>query len=99
MYVTTTAIADDDTRSGGEGCYGELEKQSAGAVQAENTSAGQQHMDSYSNPTIVMIVVVWGIEVVATYCRGHVHFSFVIVALTTPALHIYYHHDHDDTCS
>jgi len=28
---------------------------------------------------------------VATFDRGLVHFSFVIVALTTPALHIYYH--------
>jgi hypothetical protein len=53
MYVTNTVIADDDTRSGGKR-FGELEKQSTGALQAENTSAGQQLMDSDTRKAMMM---------------------------------------------
>ena len=87
MYVTTTAIAeDDDTRSGGQRCDGELEKQSTGAVQMENTTAGQQLMDSNTSSTIV--IESGRIEMVATHDRGLVHFSFCHCSIDHG---IYYH--------
>lgn len=54
MYVTTTVLANDDTRSGGKRCVGKLEKHSPAAVQAENTSAGQEFMESDTGTAVMM---------------------------------------------
>jgi len=95
MYVTATIFANDDTRSGDEGCDGELEKQSTGPLQAENTTAGQQPMDSNTNTANVMCS---GVELVATFghgppCFRHAfffcHSSIVFLTTTTPSYILY----------